>query len=262
MTTCPESGDTFLRLLDGQLSEERANALRAHAAGCQACAKQLANGEGLLQRLAAPASESSIELKAQLLRRVSQLPQTAAATAPMQAKWLPLGLAGALALALLVPAVSWLRRPETSAFTPRGAGPAAFVREVGARYYIGGTKLQRLESGARLTAAAPIVTTYRNVSRHPAYLLSVAVDAVGKVHWLQPEDGATEPLELRPNQGEDPLPEMVALDSPAPGPLRIVTLLSPTPVSPAVLAVPPSEATLAARFPEASISELTLTVVP
>ena len=52
-TTCPPPAE-WLRLADGEVTENRAAEIRAHAAGCRACAGELAGVEALVSLIGAP----------------------------------------------------------------------------------------------------------------------------------------------------------------------------------------------------------------
>jgi hypothetical protein len=122
-------------------------------------------------------------------------------------------------------------------------------------------------SGQTLSAADAFAVRYANPTNQTRYLAAFAVDVAGAVHWLFPEyvDAATDPpsIPLASTTDEQLLPQVVAPDGPAPGPMRVVTLMSrePTSVRPIERAlrdtpvgVPASRA-LALAFPHALIQE-------
>jgi hypothetical protein len=108
----------------------------------------------------------------------------------------------------------------------------------------------------------------RNLGQGPAYALLFAIDSRQVVHWIAPEfkepGSDPEALHIVPLRDERLLSTQVVFDDLAPGPLRIVTLVSsePSHVS-QVEALSPSElgsATLSQRFPHAEAREVTVTV--
>ncbi|NOK39802.1 hypothetical protein HMI49_42230, partial [Corallococcus exercitus] len=71
MSACPESS-VWPQLVDRQLSEEEAQALRDHARGCARCQAELRETEALVTRLAAPLEPAAPteEAVARVMRRV------------------------------------------------------------------------------------------------------------------------------------------------------------------------------------------------
>jgi hypothetical protein len=173
------------------------------------------------------------------------------------------GIGFATAAVAAIAIVPTLR--ETSGFTARGTqtGPA-LAREVGVSFFAGSAAEHRLTAGDTIDADTPLVAVYRNVSKQPAYLLAVAVDAAGRVHWVQPGADTQAPVLLQPKAGETPLPETVVLDDPSPGTMRLLTVVSSTPVSPASLrslaVFELTRAALSARFTSAVVEEFPLTL--
>ena len=74
-----------------------------------------------------------------------------------------------------------------------------------------------------------------NPSNQTRYLTAFAVDAAGTVHWIFPEylDENTDPtsLPLPSASDERVLPQVVAPEKPAPGPMRVFSLTSREPSS-------------------------------
>jgi hypothetical protein len=189
--------------------------------------------------------------------------------APGWIRWAGLGAvaAGAVAIAALV----W-RAPAASSvdeFQARGPGAVrALAREVG-------TTLYALRPGNDASPAVPLaadavvrggtafVLGTRNLDRErPLWLLSFAIDAAGDIHWLYPgyvsssDDPGAVPM----------MPDSVVLDRPAVGELRVIVVISPTPLRVSAIEQLRSPelavASLQRRFPDAAISELALRVVP
>jgi hypothetical protein len=122
-------------------------------------------------------------------------------------------------------------------------------------------------SGQSLSSADAFAVRYLNPTGRTQYLAAFAVDAAGAVHWIFPAylDAATDPssISLPPTTDERLLPQVVAPEKPASGPMRVFTLVSPEPTSvkrieTALRAVPaggPPGRALAGLYPSARIRE-------
>ena len=128
--------------------------------------------------------------------------------------------------------------------------------------------LRPLASGGSISPSTALAVGVRNLGQGPAYALLFAIDSRQVVHWIAPEfnepGSNPEALHIVPLRDERLLSTQVVFDDLAPGPLRIVTLVSsePSHVS-QVEALSPSElgsATLSQRFPRAEAREVTVTV--
>jgi hypothetical protein len=90
-------------------------------------------------------------------------------------------------------------------------------------------------SGRTLSSTDSFAVRYVNPTRQTQYLAAFALDAAGAVHWIFPEyvDAATDPasIALAPSEQERLLPQVVAPDQPAQGPMRVFTLLTREPAS-------------------------------
>lgn len=264
MTPCP-GGEELLRLLDGEVTENRALELRQHLAGCPSCARAARAHEAFLARLAAPVpgvpSPGAVE---RVMRRVVAEPPTPS----RRRTWRLAFPAGALALAAAAAAilVAVIRPPHPSVFLARG-GPAAWERKVGVELWTAEAPPHRLTEELLVSPATAYVATYRNLTGATAYLLAFAVDGAGQVHWLYPAfldpsaDPASLPLEAI---ASGTLPESVELEQVPPGELRLFTILSPGPLSVSQIErLGPAELTGAAlqkRFRGARVETLRLRV--
>ena len=100
---CPDPLE-LARLLDGELTENRAARLRAHAAGCSRCGAEVAAQERLLEGLRAPVpglpSEGAL---AAVMGRLDAADQAAAPAArrPDRRRWYDLAAAAAAAVVLV-----------------------------------------------------------------------------------------------------------------------------------------------------------------
>lgn len=263
-TTCPTS-EELARLLDGELTENRAADLRGHAATCPACAAELEAHGALLARLRAPVpGVPSPGALAAVMARLDEAPPAAPARRRLpRAAWAG-GLAAAAAALLLVA----LPRAERDAgdFAPRGAA-VAWASKVGVELWaLDGQRPRRLGEGDAVAPGDGLVASYSNLDQAPAWLLAFAVDARGEVHWLYPAwtDAASDPASARLEGAtvQRALADAVVLEGVPEGPLRLVTVLSPGPhrVSEIEGAGAAGLATeqLRRRWPEARVEALTV----
>lgn len=262
-STCPLHDD-LTRLLDGELTENRAHALRTHLAACPACAGALESRYRLLGALAAPVPghppPGALEA---VMRRLD------AAAAPPH-RFLRRGQARALgAVAAAVLAVlggllvrDWVGGRE-SEFTARG-GTVEWTRKVGVELWALEAIPRRLAPGGALPPGTAIVASYSNLDPAPAYLLAFALDARGEVHWLYPAylDARQDPEAVRLDGSvrRQALPDSVILENVAPGPLRLVLVVSREPLRASGIEAASPEArttsALRARWPQARVDEL------
>jgi anti-sigma factor RsiW len=265
--------DELARYLDGESSENRAAAIRAHVVGCARCRDELARQRRLITDLAAPIADANDDRVAQLMRRLATAPARPAPSG--RTWWLGGGVALAACAALAV--VVATRAPDTDAVIDaraRGAdhrddrAATAIARHVGVAAYTSPARV-RLHDGDRVAADTAYVISYRNLDRAaPLYLLAFAVDAGGAVHWLYPgfvDPAADPPAIALPVADTDAwFADSVAFDDVAPGPLRIVTIvLASRPRLSAIEQLSPdqrSRAALQARWPDAVVRETTVIV--
>jgi hypothetical protein len=260
---CPEPEELF-RLLDGEVTENRAAALRVHLASCPSCGSELDAQRLLLGRLAAPPARGPSAAAAERILAQLDTPVPPARPVPRW-RW-ALGGAAVAAAAALVIAAPWMGDPG---FRARG-GSAAWARKVGVDIWAlereGAPR--RLASGSSTAPDVPLLASYRNLAGSPAWLLAFAVDARGEVHWLYPgaEPGSDpEAVRLGPAAGDQALPDAAVLEGVAEGPLRVIVVVSPRSLRVSSLgALGPATAieALRARVPEAMVDEIPLTVRP
>ncbi len=218
----------LIALLDGESTENRADQLRAHAAGCADCGARLASLQTLTARLRHPPSGTPDP------SFVDEVERRLPAGSPAIRRRRPL-LAGlsALAAAAVVGLVALpsLRRSE---FTPRGT-PAPWHELVATSLEIvGPTATRPLRAGERLVAGEGIAVSARNGHpKQPVYLMVFARDARGEVHWIVPAwtDPAAPPQSVvLPPRGELPGPAGRTPEDPAPGKLQVSVLLTRSPI--------------------------------
>lgn len=262
--SCPQP-DELARLLDGDTSENRAQALRTHIDACPHCARELAVQRRFLEDLAAPPEGNQTELVARVLARLAPKPPRRWRV-PMLASF---GLVGAAALLVVVTIRPDRDRDAESSFVARGGTGDGLAREVGVVLHRVGPAAVALTPGERVGVDTRYLASYRNLGAHaPAHMLAFAVDSANTVHWLYPAylDAATDPasLALAPVRHDTALADTVVLDNPVPGPLRLVTIVSAQPRRVSTIdrlsAAELQRDALASRFPDDIIRELVVVV--
>jgi hypothetical protein len=259
---CPGKSE-WLSLLDGEATENRAIALRAHASECPVCARELELQRQLIADLAAPVPVAPGAVEA-IMR---QLPHAQPVARPRRRRWVVTGAAMVLAAAagvLLLPRFA----KDRGTFNPRGGDKVTWIQKVGVEVFVLGPPLVALESGARVAPGVALVASYHNVNTAPAYLMVLGRDARGEWHWLYPgfetpeSDPSSVPLE--PLQTRRALPDSVVLDDLPLGELELITLITRDPIRVSRLEnLPKAErrvAGLRARFADARITSLRLQV--
>ncbi|MGE0870743.1 MAG: anti-sigma factor [Kofleriaceae bacterium] len=267
-SSCVEPGELG-RYLDGELTANRSNAVRAHVATCAACGRAIESERQLIADLAAPVPQRTDEL----VRRVMTKLDAPATPAPRRAAprfvW-----AGALAAAAMLTVFVATRSTNREQFTARGPSVTADVRQelarhVGVTAFVSQPAKRQLADGDRVADNAAFMFSFRNLySTARVYFIAFAVDAKDDVHWFYPAyvDATTDPLaiELARADAETLLPEAIELEDVAPGPLRVITIASPIPLRVSQIErLPAPELTrnaLEARWRDAVIRELHLQI--
>ncbi|HWM85852.1 MAG TPA: anti-sigma factor [Kofleriaceae bacterium] len=271
---CP-ARDELVASVDGEVTANRAAAIERHAATCAACRAELGEVRRLIDALAAPVPGIQPDATRRLLDRLDG-PEPAAPGVHRAGTRAVAATAAVAAVLLGVFAVQRLsgtppEPAEDAAFRPRGAPAASSLqRRVGVQLYAVADRGAPLAAGAAVAPDAAFVASYRNLgpADRPVFLLQFAVDAAGTVHWLYPAytDPASDPpaLRLAPSAVEAWLADSVVLDGPAPGPMRVITMVAPASLRvSAIEALSPDARELErlrARWPEAVIDELLLRV--
>ncbi len=268
---CPEPS-VWPQLVDRQLPEEQAQALRAHARSCSRCLAELRDIEAVVARIAAPLEPASPtdEAVARVMRRVRAGPAEQRARTRWNRPWAGGAVAAALAAGiavLVLRPMSGSPSQEEWAMARGTAAAASLGRSVGITFYTPLTGTAPLAPGARVPVASGFGVRYRNVdTRGPVFLLAFAQDARGEVHWLYPahlSEDANEPsVRLEAAQEPRALEEVVVLEAPAPGPLRLVSVVSRAPLGVRdIESLAPEARTpeaLRERWPDASVESVSV----
>ncbi|MDB4956539.1 MAG: hypothetical protein JWO36_4108 [Myxococcales bacterium] len=252
---CPDRTE-LAALADRELPERRADHLRAHVAGCSVCTETARVHQQLISDLRAPALESATgPIAAKILARLDT--QSARRSRP----WLLASGAFALAAAATL-VVS--RTGDRETMQARGGHEDLLARHASANLYTVRDRAKPVMSGSHVLSDARFVVGYRNLDRRArVYLIAFAVDSANTIHWLYPayERPTDDPqsIDLPVADRETLLPDSIALERPALGPLRVVIVIGHAPERVREIETLPPE-NLAAdrlrvRWPDALITE-------
>lgn len=231
---CPIDELELGRLLDGELTENRARDVRQHLGGCAACTRRLGHHQTLVGRLRAPVPGA---LDPGFVDEVERRLPTAAVVPLARRRRVLLAAPALVAAAAAVALVAVPRGEVDSRFAARG-GKAPWHERVSTALALvpadKATPPRPIVAGTGLHAGDGIAVSARNGNPdRPVYLMVFAVDAQGEVHWIVPawSDPAENPgsVRLAPEQA---LPEPTGRtpDAPAAGKLQLQALLSANPL--------------------------------
>jgi hypothetical protein len=230
---CP-APEELLRSELGELVTHRANDIARHVATCAACIQRQRAQRALFEELAAPPALplSDGAFVEGVLRRRDLTDRTATGSPRNSLPW-AVGLAAVVAMAAAWAIVPRLGQHEGT-FTARGAkhetSEVAFVEVLRVR----ANGLEPIR-GTTLHPGDGINVRYTNPSKLPRYLMVFVLDSQREVHWIYPAylDPGSNPdaVELAPQTTARLLDEAVEPEAPAPGPLRIVTLVMDRPLT-------------------------------
>jgi len=218
-------------LIDGELTENRAAAVRAHLGDCRACRDEVEALRGLVQDVARPVAPLPGSFE-RVMNRLDEAPPRARRVG-WRGVGAMLGAAAALVLALGLHARS---RPELQgSLVARGVSAApSIARDVGVTVYRGSNRLEALRQGDAVDADTAYSVGYRNIGPGPAFAVVFARDARGEVHWIAPAwlDPREDPssLSLPPSEREVRPSGAVVFDRPAPGDMHVFVVLTERPL--------------------------------
>jgi hypothetical protein len=270
---CPTE-DELLSFVDADLPPEQLARVEKHLEVCSACAKRVMTLSSLVEDLGAPLrTEPPLDVALHVAGVMDRLDSHVAQ--PRWSAWLSWGggLAAAAAALLLFMKFQAPLAPQKvagSELVARG-GPveASLSRNVGVQLYSSRhAELTALGSGSRITPSAALTAGLRNLATERAYLLLFALDSRKAVHWIAPEytsQGSNpEASPIAPATTERLLPSVAVFDDLAPGPLRVIAVISSDPLHVSdVEALPPAELNaerLLRRFPRSEVRQFLLEV--
>jgi hypothetical protein len=265
---CPSPAE-LLAFADADLSPEQLQRVEAHLEVCSACAQEVMALTQLIGDIAAPLGAAELDVQQHVAAVLQRLDVPAKPWwSEHKAAWGGVLAALAAAAALLL-FVGGDPQADGGEFRARGAASEpSLSRDVGLQVYAQAPSLRALKDGGSIRAGTPLTAGLRNVAQTPAYLLLFAVDSEHVVHWIAPQftTPGSDPraLSIAPQPEEKLLPTSAVFDDLAPGPLRIVALISADPqhVS-AIEALGPGElasSKLEQRFPRAEVRQIVLEV--
>lgn len=230
--------DTMFALVDGGVPPNQEPPMRAHLAGCATCREALASIETLVGDLG---HEESGDVDAHVAKVMAEVaaPRPITAPAPDRKRLVAFGLAAvALAAAVLFAVTGLQDRPrgserETMAARGGGSDRTSLVRNVGVRLYVGDSTPVALRDGDEVASDTAYAGAHNNLGSAPAHVMVFAVDSAKTIHWLYPAylETDTDPASVlvAQSEAEQGFPTSVVLASPAPGRMRIVTLITREP---------------------------------
>jgi hypothetical protein len=250
----------LIMLIDGELTENRAAAVRAHLEDCRVCRGEADALRGLVQDIARPVAPLPGATE-RLMSRLDEAPR-----AERRRRWRGLGaVLGAAAMLGLALGVRVRGRSELQgSLVARGAWASPSIeRDVGVIVYRGSNRLEPLRQGDWVDADTAYSLGYRNLGAAASAFATVfAQDARGDVHWIAPawldphEDPSSESLQHADR--EAPPAGAVILERPAPGDMHVFVLVTGRALRVSeveAMGGPIDPARLRARWPQAMVEE-------
>ena len=267
---CPTETE-LLAFADADLSPEKLERVEQHLEVCSSCARRVVALTRLIEDIAAPLAPADQDLGEHVASVMKRLDEPVKAQPTRALTW------GAITVAVLAAAAALLfvrgrsvDEHEGQLAARGGLSEPALSRDVGVQLYTQTPELRALTAGRKIQAQSSFTAGLRNTGGRPVYLLLFAVDAHNDVHWIAPEftvpGSNPRAVSLAPQAEERLLPTAAVFDDLAPGPLRLIALLSAEPRSVAdVESLTPEQLSshgLTARFPRAEVRELAVEVSP
>ncbi len=223
---CP-SEDSLLFDQLGELSVNDSRSLREHVATCGVCQGRRDQLVRILDdvKAVAGAHGADDEAFAKRVKQAIRAPQAPAIARHRRWPW----LAAAAMLVLLPSLWGLLHRSDGGSFIARGSSSSAISQ---AEILLArGGRLHAL-FGQTLRSSDALGVRVTNTSSRTLHLLAFVRDRAGEIHWLYPAHGdATRnpaAVEIPAGTRTRLLDELVTPDRPAAGPVRLVSVLSPT----------------------------------
>lgn len=268
---CPTETE-LLAFADADLSPERLQRVERHLELCSHCAGQVLALSRLIEDVAAPLAPAELDVGEHVAAVMKRLDAPVGAARPARGLvWGTVAVATLAAAAALLFVRGHAPDEERGQLAARGGlSEPALSRDVGVQLYTQTPDLRALSAGSRVEAQSSLTAGLRNTGRTPVFVLLFAVDARSTVHWIAPEftvaGSNPRAFSLAPQAEERLLPTAAVFDDLAPGPLRVIALLSTEPSYvadvEALTAEQLSGRGLTARFPRAEVRELAVEVTP
>ena len=260
---CPTEAE-LVSFADADLSPEQLRRVEKHLEVCGVCAARVVTLGELCSDIAAEVPQPDWDVTEHVASVMGRLNQPV--EAPRRSRWL--AIAGAV-LAAAAAVLVFNARSAPPEFSARGAAVASSLsRDVGVQLYVQESELRPLGSGSSISTKSALTAGLRNLGNQRAYLLLFAIDARQTVHWIAPEFTAPgsdpEATSVAAATGERLLPSSAVFDDLAPGPLRVVAVITATPTHVSEVeklsASQLSDRGLLERFPRAEIRQIPLQV--
>jgi len=228
--------DSLLRNELGELTANQAAALQAHVATCSRCREKQAEIQTTVGDVVQVATAKPGMADAEFAARVGRAIRAPETSQPAK-RGLPWPVWAAAAVVALLPAMFFLRSygplrgNDVGTFTARGGEARPAKAEA---LLVRDGKLLPLE-GQRLRATDAMAVRVKNQGMRSIHVLAFAQDRAGEVHWLYPayRDGAENPyaVEIPAGANTHLLPDLVTPESPAAGPMVVMTVLLDRPIT-------------------------------
>jgi len=199
---CSEKHDCsdYVLFLEGEVTQTRADEIRAHLAVCQPCRDHLEQDKLIIEALSTDDAELE---RFDIAPAVLSAEREARRPAPRRFRLLSL-YAGVAACLVILGAVFLFS--DRSEYRVKGAPPAAFEQDrwVGLQVYQAPDgKPTRL--GKELSPGTDLLFSYSNTGKTPfRYLMVFAIDSRGSVHWFYPayQEPGTDPASIEISAGK------------------------------------------------------------
>ena len=231
---CP-SDERLVQAELGEVTLNESGLMEQHLAECVRCAKRREELRQLAADLARPneAAEDAFVAAVMAARETAPAPARVHRPATVRVAWL--AAAAVILLGLGIEVHGRYGRGHDDTWTARGRHHDVQARQPMTEILaMRGEQLRSIESQP-LSAGDAFAVRYVNPGPDRYYFAAFALDAAGAVHWIYPEytDGATDPqsIPLPTARQETLLPQVVEPDRPAHGPMQVIALLTPEPVS-------------------------------
>jgi hypothetical protein len=232
--SCSEIHDCsdLVLFLEGEVTQTRAEEIKAHLAVCQPCRERLEQDKQIVEALSV--TDSELE-RSDLVSLIRSRNLQSSKPVPRRFGLLPLCLGAAAAAGLAIVMVV-LHLSSSSEFGVKGTSPGAFEQDrwVGLQVYqVRGADAQPSRLGEELSSGADLLFSYSNTGKDPFKCLMVfAIDSQGAVHWFYPAflEAGSDPASIEISPGERiELRERIR-HAYAPGTLTIIGLFTRAPV--------------------------------
>jgi hypothetical protein len=229
-TQCPPEIE-LVRFVDADLAPETLERVKEHLSQCQLCSEQVKGLHTIAEDIGVT-GPIDLDLAAHVKNVMRRLDVPAARQKrPQSLERFAAIAAVAASVALVTHVVGSRRDLSLGTWQARGSSTAASLsRDIGVQVYTLAKSLQPLHPGDIMAPDTALTAGLRNLGNATAYVLLFAIDSRHAVHWITPkytradENPAATELTSAPN--ERVLPTSVVFDDMAPGPLRIVTIVS------------------------------------